>query len=495
MWKPPYFVVRYPQLTALAAHTAYRLRSWLGLVALCTGLGWSAVVSASTTSTAVATADLLDVYAVARTGDPLVGMAEAQLGARREGVAQAQAQWWPTWGVTWGGNQATAALGLPSQQWGSNIYQPLWAPVKAHQGKAAQRLSEAGAERVQAAEQGLRLRVAVAYLGVLQAERALARAQLMQAVSDENVGHQQQRLDALKAKLAGDASAGNSPEWAAQALDLERARTGQALSKAQVQQAELALGEAQHALDELLPTAVSEWRPVFPRLRPLPDALRLPSLGVDTTQPMTVDDWSSLAEATHPELQALKRMADAQEAYVKAAGAERQPTVGIAFDSNRYRESVLVPQAGWQHQLALRVSVPVFSAGAIDSKVRQAQHQWQEAVQQLEVARRHVVREVRNQHHSLRTQQALMDTARTARDSGEQAVMCMRKAHEAGRKSFGDVVMVTMALVQAQAVWDSARHRAVQAWVQLLHAAGQLNEERLQALGQAMRAEAPPPAS
>lgn len=398
--------------------------------------------------------DLLQVYAQARAADPQLAGAAAQRGVQHELATQARAALLPQWSLGYSDTRYQAD-GAHEQRGSttSSISQVLLDLGQLRRWQAETSLVSAQDARVLAAEQELCARVASAYFGVLSAQAALRNAQANEAAFAQQVEQAQARF---KAGLSA-------------AVDVEQARTYHQLSRGASIQAQESLADARQALAEITGRQ--------------PGALQAlaADLQAQEPQPLSRDAWVEQALRANPALQAQRLALQASEQRIGAAGAAHLPTVSVGLDSTR-RQGAAVPASAAgqsQTQLALRLNIPLFAGGATESAKRQAVHQRDAVREQLEAARRALVRETEGQYQAVRASLALLQSSAAAVQAANRALASTRAGQSLGTRSMTDLLLAIQSQTAAQGAHEHARHRYVLATLLLRQAAGQLDEPAL----------------
>jgi outer membrane protein len=401
--------------------------------------------------------DLLQVYAQARAADPVLAAADAQRGVQRELAVQARAALLPQWQLDATETRQTPD-GTRTHQLGSRINQVLFDLGRLRTWDAERTLVSAQDARVRAAEQALCARVARAYFGVLSAQAALATTQANEDAFAAQVTQAQSRFQAgLSAQV-----------------DADQARSYHALARGATTQARQALADAGEALAEITGQAPGRLSPLVADLPLLPP------------QPAQAQAWVDQALRANPLLQAQALGLSAGEQRISAARAAHWPTLNAGLDRSRSGGNGVaeVDRGQGTTQFALRLTVPLFAGGATQSQVRQAAYQRDAAREDLEVARRALVRETQAQYQAVLSSLDLMDSTRTAVAAADRALASTRAGQGLGTRGMTDLLLAIQTQTTAQNAHDQARHGYVLARLLLLQAAGALGEAELAAVNQ-----------
>lgn len=426
-------------------------------------LAVGAAVGLLTACEPVAAENLLDVLAQARAADPLLAGAQARRGVQEEAAQQARAALLPQWQLGASG-QRLQPEGERSHAVSSHLSQVLLDLGRLRSWEAERTLAGAQQARVRAAEQDLHGRVARAYFGVLSAQAALAATR----ANEEALGQQVAQAEArFKAGLSAQ-------------VDVDQARAYHALSRSGTVQAGQAVADAREALAEITGRAPGPLQPLRPDLPAGPPV------------PADPQAWVGQAQQTHPLLQAEGLGLQATELRVAAARAGHWPTLSLGLDTERRGGPAMTETTRRSETtLSLRVVLPLFAGGAIESQQRQAGHQHAAQREALEATRRAVVREVQAQYQAVLAGAASVQNARTALAAAEQALAATRAGQVLGTRTMTDLLLAIQTRSSAQNALDQARHGHVLAMLLLRQASGALHEADLAAANQLLEPPTP----
>lgn len=404
-------------------------------------------------NTAAHADDLLQVWAQARAADPLLRQAAALAGAQEASSREARAALLPRWSLQRSDQRDNG--GKRSNTTTSSLSQTLVDLAALREWDASRSQASAQAARLAAAEQAARARVAEAYFGLLSAQAQLATARANEDAFDRQVNEAETRFKAgLSAQVEADQS-----------------RAYRELARSSTLAAELALADAREALAQLTGAAAPTLQPLRRDLaaQPLPD---------------DADAWARRAEAANPGLRALQLDVQASEQRIASARAGHLPTLSLGLDTTRQRgDGVPLSDAGrTPTQLALRLSVPLFSGGATTAAADRAGFQREAAREQLEAGRRAVLREVRAEHLAVGQGAAQLRSAQSAVAAAERALGATRTGLALGTRSTTDLLLAIQTLGAAQNAQAQARHHHVLALLALHQAAGSLGDAELAAV-------------
>lgn len=408
--------------------------------------------------------DLLDAYREARANDPVLSQAEATRLATGEGVTQARAVMLP---------QLNGSFGLTQQSTGSNVANgslqgaghsrtralsatldqsildlSQWANLSAARSQAS-----AQDATYQAALQNLFVRVTTAYFSVLTSQDALVFAKANEDAYKEAYDQADQRF---KVGLSA-------------VTDVYQAKSYYELAKAQTISAQNTLNDAKEALTQITGKPVGDLK----KLRE--------DLPLTPPNPSDPDAWVQSALKTNATIQAGQYSVQAAEHTIDAARAGHLPTLSASVSRGKdttwlEHGNYNVPGNGaYGTTVGLQVSIPIFSGGATQSRVRQSIYQRDEAQDSLESTRRQVVRDTLNFYRSVLAGISQVEANKASVDSGQKALEATRAGFDVGTQTMLNVLNAIQTLTQAESSYSQSRHQLVLDQLQLKQAAGSID--------------------
>jgi len=410
-----------------------------------------------------AATDLLQAWQLARRADPALAAADANRRAIDEGVVQARAPLLPQLGASAGWNQQTSGAldpdgRLRTRDVSLNLSQTLVDVGAVARLGAARSLSDAQAAAYLAAEQDLCVRVASAYLDALSAADELA---IAQANEDAYRRQAEQAESRYRSGLSAQ-------------VDVEQARAYHANARGRTIDARTALADAREALAEITGAPVDELKPLRAEL-----ALAAP-------QPDDASAWVAMALAQNPALAVQSRTVDAAQRTIDAQRAGHLPTLSAGLGVGR---STQWPSGGAIDpgplngrsvtSVGLTLNIPLYSGGAVDSRVRQAAAQRDAARDDLEARRRRLARDTLEQFRGVHAGIGQIEAARLAVASAAKALESTRVGLELGTQTMTDLLLAIQTQSAALEAQSQARHRYLVARLRLAQSAGAIGESDL----------------
>jgi outer membrane protein len=424
--------------------------------------------------------DLMGVYEDALQSDPQIRGARANRLASREARPQAWAALLPQLSATASrmqdtqdGTQATLTFDPASgayipiaegfdqhstaKTWSVDLRQSIfswsnWMTLKQADSQVAQ--AEA---TYQAAEQNLILRVAQAYFNVLSDQDSL----------DAN----QASLEAISRQL--DQANKRFEVGLIAITDVQEAKAAHDTAVAAVIAAKRTLATAGDQLSEITGQK-------YDRLSKPGDDMPL-----NSPAPASEDRWVQASLDQNVSLLSSRLAADIARENVKIAFGGHLPTLDLvasrshtATDSD---EAIggLGPFSLDSHtddrQYTLQISVPIFSGGLTQSRVRQSQYLWIAAKEQVTQTSRATEREARDAYLGVISGIARVQALRQALESSDTALKATEAGYEVGTRTAVDVLNSRRLLVQAQTDYSGSRYDYIISVIQLRLAAGNLS--------------------
>ena len=428
--------------------------------------------------------DLQTVYDHALSADPTMQQAAALHLASRETRTQAILDMLPldtnvskTWNGVNSNNSATPILGNLSLQ--VNLFS--WAKWIAL--KQANSIVAQGEANYLAAREDLIVRVAQQYFAVLAANDTLA-AQASALQSETRQLEQAERR--FEVGLIA-------------VTDVQIARAARDSGAAAVIAAKRVVANA----EEQLRATTGE---KYTRLNePGPD---MPLL---TPEPASEDAWVSTALTQNANLIASRMNSDIQHENYLAAIGGHLPSINASAtrswnldDPNSKGTFIRQPGNLTTNTLgfintndiiwSVGVTVPIFSAGATQSRVRQARYLWNAGQAGYDFTLRQTEQLARDAYQGVISQIAQVGALKQAVESNRVSLQATEAGYEVGTKTAIDVLSSRELLVQAQTNYSQAKYSYLNNIVALRLAAGNLDAATIQQInGWLVQPQPPPP--
>lgn len=427
--------------------------------------------------------DLLQVYKEARGADPQLAAAESTKLATDEFVDQARAQLLPQINANYGYRQGHGGdntpnyvndpvTGMPilvngytnnshSRPLNGTLSQSIidvsrWTGLQSSRATA-----KAGDATYDAAQQALYVRVASAYFNVLTAEDALEFAVGNEKALGRQLEQAQQRFDVGLAAIT----------------DVNDAKAQHDSSVARVIVARNNVDNTREALRQ-----ITDKKPG--NLKHLREDLPL-----DKPNPPDPQEWVDLALRENPTLHSANFQVDAANADIRTARAGHLPTIDGSVSYSRVANwgdtrllGVNRPDRSepWNTTVGVTLTVPIFSGGYTQSRVRQSIYNRDFASDQLELQRRQVIADTRSSYRAVLSGASEVEATKAAVLSSRSSLEATRAGYEVGTRTIVDVLISQQTLLQAQSNYSTARHAFVINGLLLKQSAGVIELTDLQ---------------
>jgi outer membrane protein len=199
--------------------------------------------------------------------------------------------------------------------------------------------------------------------------------------------------------------------------------------------------------------------------------------------PATADEAVRIALANNPDLIAISRQAMAAGYDVNVARAGRLPTLS-AIASGDYLNQVTgstngLDRAGTATSVGLAATVPLFQGGLPAARIRQAQAQQGQVLEQVVGTERAVVQAARAAFATYDAAQRAIQANTVAVQANELALEGNRAEQSVGTRTIIEVLNAEQELLNSQVALVSAKRDAYVAGFQLLNAMGQAEAQDL----------------
>jgi len=415
-------------------------------------------------------ANLLDIYRLAQNNDPTFRAARYTLAAAREKIPQARAGLLPKLSVNGNKNRTratstftdtpTVRRSVDAWTWTVQLTQPLFRMQNVFAYKESKFQVRQARAQFARAEQTLILRVARAYFGVVAARETISAAKA--------------QLQATRAQWAQAKRGFRDGTHAI--TDVYEAQSRRELAHSQLVSARDALETQRAGLEKI----------IGPIPSPL-DRLR-PAVIVPQPQPDIPRPWVAQAQENNPAVQAQRAALAAAEAEVSKNRAAHLPTLdwSVSYGKNNTSGNIANPTdyatRSKSIQTGLRLNIPIYAGGAMNSRIAEAMANAYKAQAQLEAARRQAGADARQAYAGIENGLSKVKALDSAVTSSQSAVKGNRIGFKLGIRMNINVLNAEKQLYTARRDLAKARYDTLFQGLKLKAAAGILTASDLQAL-------------
>jgi outer membrane protein len=211
-----------------------------------------------------------------------------------------------------------------------------------------------------------------------------------------------------------------------------------------------------------------------------------------TPEPANEDDWVKLSMDQNATLTSSRLAADIARDQVRISFGGHVPTVDLVA-GRTYSDSdgarIIPPPVNsttttvsetYGKSLSLQISVPLFSGGATQSRVREAQYRWIAAKERLERTSRDTERQARDAYLGVISEISRVQALRQALESSQTALKATEAGYEVGTRTSVDVLDSRRQLVLAQTNYSQSRYAYLNNLIQLRLASGDLDRRTIE---------------
>lgn len=410
--------------------------------------------------------DLWQTWQLALERDPIYAAQQAGTRATQEHINQARAQLLPAIDVVAGleHNDTRRARGLNQNsdsghnKWQVRLSQPLLDLNALALFERSKHVAAMAVLDQEIAKNQLALRVSQQYFNVLAAQDSLSSLRAQAAAIE------QQYLAAQRAFELGGATITDSYE-AQSRLDL---------LKAQIITAQSSVETAKQQLSRIIGQPVEVLAPLNP------------NADLTAPEPLNSDAWTAQASVSSIELAKAGLAVQAQQSLLKAQQREHAPTIALqAQSSNQSNQGIYGPSSGpraLDSRVGIELSIPLYSGGAISSKVRENTSLLQQRHLEHENARRQAVEQTQNHFTNVSAGLMQVKALEAAERSSLASVEANQTAYEVGVRINIDVLNAQQQLYETQRALAQARYQTLMQGLQLKSVTGQLQDDDIAAV-------------
>jgi outer membrane protein len=144
--------------------------------------------------------------------------------------------------------------------------------------------------------------------------------------------------------------------------------------------------------------------------------------------------------------------------------------------------------------ITLQVTVPIWSSGGTQSRVRQSSYRWQAAKQRLERVSRETERTARDAYLGVVSEMSRVQALKQALESSATALRATEAGYDVGTRTAVDVLAARQQLVLAQTTYARSRYDYMLNVLRLKQSAGILDRKALEDINASLE-NPPPPAN
>jgi outer membrane protein len=411
--------------------------------------------------------DLMQIYQLAVERDPRTREAEERRNAALENRPQGLARLLPTLSMSGRLTRDSVEAKFKSAElvfltggrnvgfWNSNASVDLVQPIYHHDSwvrlsQADNQIAEAEANYA-AEQQNLMRRTADAYFNVLLAQDTLEFARTEQEAIARQLEQAQARFEV-----------GLTP-----VTDVHEAQAGFDRARAGTIVAENQLDNAKEALREI----VGDYPGDLDGL-----AAEVP---LNPPQPAKMDEWDALAQKENLTIIASQNSAEFSKKNIDLQFAGHMPSLDLRASAGFTDTNRPFGIRTEYERIGMEVNVPMFSGGGVNSRVRQARHDFEAAMESLDGRRRAVTRQVKEAYRGVISSISQVKALKSAVISAESALEATQAGFDVGTRTMVEVLTEQRNRFGTKRDYAEARYNYIRNSLSLKQAASTLVPEDL----------------
>ena len=213
------------------------------------------------------------------------------------------------------------------------------------------------------------------------------------------------------------------------------------------------------------------------------------AMPLKSPDPADEDQWVARAMEQNLSLISSRLAADIARDNVRSAFGGHLPEIDLVASRSNSDQTSPIDFASGNTGLrtndtddttySLQLSVPIFSGGGTQSRVRQSEYQWQAARERFARVSRQTERQSRDAYLGVLSEMSRVAALRQALESNQTALKATEAGYEVGTRTTVDVLESRRNLVQAQTNYSRSRYDYILNVLRLRLASGTLDRAAL----------------
>lgn len=210
-------------------------------------------------------------------------------------------------------------------------------------------------------------------------------------------------------------------------------------------------------------------------------SLNAPAANMPLTMPTPgdIEQWVKIAKTNNKKLLASQHAIETAQTAVDIQRASKKPVVDLVAKqtgSDSQSKAALDPRV-YGASVGVQVSMPLYTGGSIDSKIREAQHNFRQAQQQYDFQNRTTEQQARNAFLTVQSSISQVKANQRALASAETAAEATQAGFEVGTRTAVDVLTALRNVFSARRDYSQTRYTYLLNTLKLRQAAGTLTDQ------------------
>lgn len=207
--------------------------------------------------------------------------------------------------------------------------------------------------------------------------------------------------------------------------------------------------------------ALMPLRPLIPLVKPHPDS---------------IEEWSKASEVSNFKIISAFNQVEVARKTVDLQRNGHFPKLDVVASYGEFDTTSSFGLRGNTQNIGLKLSIPMYEGGAVNAKIRQANHRLVETQEILVAVKRAVNRQVKEAYRGMTTSISQVLALTTAVKSSELALEATQAGYEVGTRTLVDVLTEQRNVYRAKRDLSRARYDYLVNGVKLKHAASSLTQ-------------------
>lgn len=200
--------------------------------------------------------------------------------------------------------------------------------------------------------------------------------------------------------------------------------------------------------------------------------------------PADIEHWVQMAKANNKQLRASKQAIETALQEVQRQRASKKPTVDLVARQTGSKTDgtpVLDPHL-YDASVGVQFNMPLYTGGALDSRIREAQHNLRQAQQQHDLTARQTEQQARSAFLNVQSSISQVQANQKALVSAETAAEATQAGFEVGTRTAVDVLTSLRNVFSARRDLANARYNYLLSTLRLQQSAGALSDQDIAAM-------------
>lgn len=197
-------------------------------------------------------------------------------------------------------------------------------------------------------------------------------------------------------------------------------------------------------------------------------------------EPDDISAWSNSAEVGNFSIISAFNQMEFSRKAIDLQRTGHLPKLDLVASLGEYDTSSNFGLRGSTEVVGVRLNVPLFEGGAVNSRTQQAAYKYQQAKEQLTAAKRAVNRQVKDAYRGITSSISRVEALKTAVSSAETALQATQAGFEVGVRTLVEVLNEQRNLYRAKRDYSRTRYDYLLNSIKLKQAASSLAQEDLE---------------